>query len=125
MPGNQNARIIFSTVHYNPAAANSNLNAVPDKMIVAHQKPGGQVEDPTPETAIIVKPIWYPIVPETTGACLPIWNPNDPRLAGSELGAYPPENWPRQVRVSSAAKPTRTAPCLIGSELKEIGRAHV
>jgi hypothetical protein len=120
MPGNQNARIIFSTVHYNPAAANSNLNAVPDKMIVAHQKPGGQVEDPTPETAIIVKPIWYPIVPETTGACLPIWNPNDPRLAGSELGAYPPENWPRQVRVSSADKPTRTAPCLIGSELKEV-----
>jgi hypothetical protein len=102
-------RIFFTTAHYNPAAERSGLTHTPGQLQEAYKHAPSQITDPTPPTAIIVKPIWLPIVPGTALACVPVWNPG---ATPDDLGAYPPSSWPNQVRVSTNPfKPGETASC--------------
>jgi hypothetical protein len=104
-------RIFFTTAHYNPAAEQSGLAKTPVQMLGAYKNVPSQIQDPTPSTAIIVKPIWLPFEPNTASACVPVWNPN---AIPNDLGTYPPDAWPEQVRISTAdyVAPNETGPCI-------------
>jgi hypothetical protein len=98
-------RVFFSTAHFNPAAEHSGLAQAPAKMQQAYseQRPN-EIQDPTPSTAIIVKPIWFPFVPGGQTACLGVWNPDLTKIpAEKAYGRYPSDQWPEQVKIAVGA----------------------
>ena len=101
-------RIFFTTAHYNPAAEQSALAKAPDLLLAAHKNVPSQITEPTPPTAIVVKPIWLPFEPGMVSACVPVWNPG---AIPDDLGSYRPDLWPDQVRVSTATQIAPTGPC--------------
>jgi hypothetical protein len=104
-------RILFSTAHYNPSAENSGLAQTPGQMQQAYKNVPSQIDDPTPSTAIIVKPIWLPFEKDMASACIPVWNPE---AIPNDLGAYGPDHWPEQMKISMKDNvgPNQTGACV-------------
>jgi hypothetical protein len=98
-------RVVFSSVHYNPAAQNV-LARTPDAMIQAYQQQT-KFQEPTPGTAIVIKPIWWPVDLTTIATCLPVWSPTVPTGVWSARA----DGWRERVWVSDQAAPGQTKKC--------------
>jgi hypothetical protein len=74
------------------------------------------IDNQSPDTAIIVKPIWLPVEPGNASTCVPVWNADAiPSTFPGNLGAYASENWAEKVQVGDPSKP--------GNCLVQTGRA--